>query len=263
MTRFLLLSDSCGFVDMGRCLLREDGSVVYNCCCPRQRSHFRVRVPRVLWPYFTVPDSRLSFSSPSTTRRATVEVFDPASTRDGYNSARVFLMSPLGADRVEDAVSNSHFIVARGLVAVGTYLFRGRYLIRGVHPTISICKVKVSLFLNNWVVRHEDLWESECIDPHILDVGTSWRWVVSFTPRSLYPWEKSPRYPLDRRLGRPQTTWRGEPIFPLPGLELQELRHPARSQSLYRLRNPGSYYLYVLDALTFKKLRFFLLWFIL
>jgi hypothetical protein len=33
------------------------------------------------WPYFTVSDSRLPFSSPPTTRRVTVEVFDPASTR--------------------------------------------------------------------------------------------------------------------------------------------------------------------------------------
>jgi hypothetical protein len=30
MTRFLLLSDSCGFVDMGRPFWREDGSVFYN-----------------------------------------------------------------------------------------------------------------------------------------------------------------------------------------------------------------------------------------
>jgi hypothetical protein len=38
---------------------------------PRQRSHSRI-----------VSDSRLPFSSPITTRRATVEVFDLASTRD-------------------------------------------------------------------------------------------------------------------------------------------------------------------------------------
>jgi hypothetical protein len=44
--------------------------------------------------------------------------------------------------------------------------------------------------------------EEWCIDPHFLDLGTSWRWVVSFTPRPLYPYGKSPRYPLDRRLGR-------------------------------------------------------------
>jgi hypothetical protein len=31
-TRFLLLSESCGFVDVGRSLWRENGSAVYNCC---------------------------------------------------------------------------------------------------------------------------------------------------------------------------------------------------------------------------------------
>jgi hypothetical protein len=49
---------------------------------PRQRSHSRVRVPWNSRPYFTVSDLRLPFSSPPTTRKATVEVFDPASTRD-------------------------------------------------------------------------------------------------------------------------------------------------------------------------------------
>jgi hypothetical protein len=47
---------------------------------PRQGRHSRVQVPWDSQPYFTVSDSRLPFSSPSTTRRATVEVFDPAST---------------------------------------------------------------------------------------------------------------------------------------------------------------------------------------
>jgi hypothetical protein len=44
---------------------------------PRRLSHFRVRVPWDSWPYFTVSDSRLPFSSPPTIRRVTVEVFDP------------------------------------------------------------------------------------------------------------------------------------------------------------------------------------------
>jgi hypothetical protein len=48
---------------------------------PHQRSHSRVRVPWDSRPYFTVSDSRHSFSSPPTTRRATAEVFDPASAR--------------------------------------------------------------------------------------------------------------------------------------------------------------------------------------
>jgi hypothetical protein len=50
---------------------------------PRQRSHFRVWDSR---PYFTVWNSTLRFSSPPTTRRATVEVFVPASTRDSLSA---------------------------------------------------------------------------------------------------------------------------------------------------------------------------------
>jgi hypothetical protein len=46
---------------------------------------------------------------------------------------------------------------------------------------------------------------SGCIDPHFLDLGTTWRRVVNFGPRPLYPRGKSPRYPLDRRLGGPQS----------------------------------------------------------
>jgi hypothetical protein len=45
---------------------------------PRQLSHFRVQVPWDSWPCL---NSRLPFSSLPTTRRATVEVFDPASKR--------------------------------------------------------------------------------------------------------------------------------------------------------------------------------------
>jgi hypothetical protein len=64
--------------------------------------------------------------------------------------------------------------------------------------------VKLSLCLTNYTLRHEDVWGSGCIDPHFLDLGTSCRWVVSFTPLPLYPCGKSPRYSLDRRLGGPQ-----------------------------------------------------------
>jgi hypothetical protein len=34
----------------------------------------------------------------------------------------------------------------------------------------------------------------------VIDPGTRWRWVVSFTPQLLYLLAKSPRCPLDRRL---------------------------------------------------------------
>jgi hypothetical protein len=40
---------------------------------------------------------------------------------------------------------------------------------------------------------------SGCIDPHLLDLGTSWRWVVNFKPRPLYPQINSPRYSLQSK----------------------------------------------------------------
>jgi hypothetical protein len=39
----------------------------------------------------------------------------------------------------------------------------------------------------------------------ILDVGTRWMWRVSFTSQPLYLQGNNPRYPLDRRLGGPQS----------------------------------------------------------
>jgi hypothetical protein len=53
---------------------------------PCQRSLSRVLVPWDLRPYFTVSDLRLPFSSPLTTCRVTVEVFDPASTRVSHSA---------------------------------------------------------------------------------------------------------------------------------------------------------------------------------
>jgi hypothetical protein len=65
-------------------------------------------------------------------------------------------------------------------------------------------KVKLSLCFN-WAPRNEGVLGSGGIAPCILDLCTRWRWVVSFTPRRLYPQGKRPWYPLDRRLGGPQT----------------------------------------------------------
>jgi hypothetical protein len=46
------------------------------------------------------------------------------------------------------------------------------------------------------------------IDPHFLDLGTSWRRVVTFTPRPLYPREKAPG-----------THWIGGMVDPRAGLD--------------------------------------------
>jgi hypothetical protein len=51
-TKFLLLSESCGFVDVGRPLWREDGSVVYNCCWPSPAQSFSGPYPEGLMTIF-------------------------------------------------------------------------------------------------------------------------------------------------------------------------------------------------------------------
>jgi hypothetical protein len=43
-------------------------------------------------------------------------------------------------------------------------------------------KVKKVVPVLNEAPRHEDLWGSWSIAPHILTLGTRWRWVVSFVP---------------------------------------------------------------------------------
>jgi hypothetical protein len=74
-------SDSYVLDSMGRPLWREDGSVYWMCRWPLPAQSFSVLVPWDLRPYFTVSDLRLFFASPPTTRRVTVEVFDPTTTR--------------------------------------------------------------------------------------------------------------------------------------------------------------------------------------
>jgi hypothetical protein len=66
------------------------------------------------------------------------------------------------------------------------------------HYTINYGKIKVVPVL----INHYAWWG--CTDPRILNLGASLKWVVSSTPRQLYPRVKSPRYPLDRRLRGPQ-----------------------------------------------------------
>jgi hypothetical protein len=73
----------------------------------RHSSHSQVRVPWDSRPYFTVSNSRLPFSSPPTTRRATVEVFDPASIRD----VRCYLR---WSDGLEDTFSKGSVFHFRG-----------------------------------------------------------------------------------------------------------------------------------------------------
>jgi hypothetical protein len=78
MTRYLAITiwqlRSCF---LGRPLWREDGSVFCICCWVFPKQSFSSPSPLVFATYFTVSDLRLPISSPLTTRRVTVEVFDP------------------------------------------------------------------------------------------------------------------------------------------------------------------------------------------
>jgi hypothetical protein len=75
----------------------------------------------------------------------------------------------------------------------------------------------------------KEYWESGVTAPRILDLGTRWWLVIS---RPLYPQEKGPRYPLDGRVGGPQSRYgRGgeeKNSQPLPVFE------PLISQSVAR-----------------------------
>jgi hypothetical protein len=112
-------------------LWREDGSVVYNCCWPSPSESFSVPSPAGLmttfhflrfetsptwrarspylnppgtgWPSYT-PRHWVPFSPSHTTLRATVDVFDLASTRESWKLCYLY---NFGADRRENTVSSS------------------------------------------------------------------------------------------------------------------------------------------------------------
>jgi hypothetical protein len=81
-TRFLLLSDSCGFEDMGRALCNRDHVLLTQI---RDFPILEGQVPIFISPRNMVsqlyPQALRSLLSPPMTRKATVEVFEPASTR--------------------------------------------------------------------------------------------------------------------------------------------------------------------------------------
>jgi len=57
----------------------------------------------------------------------------------------------------------------------------------------------------NQTSHHVEVWGSGAVAARIHNLGTRWRGVVSFTPRKLYYAWRSPWYPLDWRLGGPQS----------------------------------------------------------
>jgi hypothetical protein len=74
-----------------------------------------------------------------------------------------------------------------------------------VNSQVEVQVVPVLNYLNTLLWRHIGEWRYSST---VLDLSTRWRWVVSFMHHLLYPWGKSPQYPLDRRLGgSPELVW--------------------------------------------------------
>jgi hypothetical protein len=84
-------------------------------------------------------------------------------------------------------------LFSSGLQTIIVYVI----LLSPIRTTLSLCLPKHHAM--------KTYWGSGSIAPRILDLSTRWRGVVSLTPRPLYPQGKSPWYPLDRRLGGPQS----------------------------------------------------------
>jgi hypothetical protein len=59
-----------------------------------------------------------------------------------------------------------------------------------------------------WLTEHHTVkmyWVNGGIAPRILNLSNRWKWTLRFKTRALYSPGKSPWYPLDRRLGGPQS----------------------------------------------------------
>jgi hypothetical protein len=106
-------------------------------------------------------------------------------------------------------------------------------------------KVHVKLIL--CLTKHRSMkpyWAESRHTSHTLGPGTRWRWVVSLTPRPLYPQGKSTCYPLNRRVSGGQSrSGRGgeEKNFQtMPGIEQPPPpNHPACRPALYHWDIPA------------------------
>jgi hypothetical protein len=79
-TRFLLLSDSCRFVDVGHSLWQENGSAIYNCCWSLPAQSFLGPSPAGLMTIFYC----LIFETPPTWRSRSPYLYPPGTGLPSY-----------------------------------------------------------------------------------------------------------------------------------------------------------------------------------
>jgi hypothetical protein len=90
---------------------------------------------------------------------------------------------------------------------------------------LSLCLAKPRVMetyqLLNLAQCHEDIRKSGGITPCILDLGTTWRCVVSFMPRPLYPRGKSTTIPIGWEAEFvPEPVWKRWRREKIPSLDL-------------------------------------------
>jgi hypothetical protein len=178
----------------------------------RDSPTWRARSPEIRWPSYN-PKQWVPFPSPPTTRRATMEVFEPASTR-GSTTTRlpVYHQSVLLRDKPLDINDQSFFFqlnpcgrspyvtssLMRGFVRclqfplglASAVILRSEF--RGTHDHILLSQIRDSPNLEGQVLI-------------FLSAGTEW---PSYTPR---PWLPSTPPPTTRRaivkVFEPAYTW--------------------------------------------------------
>jgi hypothetical protein len=112
-------------------------------------------------------------------------------------------------DRIDSVRSRNGQVYFEFLIVFAKcFSFRiyASFLGHEVHLLQTKVKVTAKLFL--CLTKHHAMKTyrgSGGIATRILNLGCRWRWVVSFTPWPLYLRGKSSSYPLDRRLGEPQS----------------------------------------------------------
>jgi hypothetical protein len=149
---------------------------------PRQRSHSRVRVPWDSLPYFTVSDVRLPFSSPPTTRRATVEVLDPVSTREPYWPLNWSTLCSFWADRRGTTGFYSYVNVSYRSASADICLLSRCLAVNIFQLRLSIIMLEVRCHGSE---RSNGRWS--CRGPRWL--GSAWFNLVASTNRTVHCWK--------------------------------------------------------------------------
>jgi hypothetical protein len=163
--------------------------------CPLREGRFRLRVTTIRgdWPLMDQEFARV-FALTCTHRTSTARcilwhlqvVQLPTGSCTSKHSCELFLSVGIRVGNLGRIFYRSSYgpfwcVVTYNVAFKATNL---TLITTELRPTAG--KIKVSLCL----IKHQTMktYRSVEVQLHILDLGTRWRWVVSFSPRPLYHW---------------------------------------------------------------------------